>query len=196
MFHAGQCGFVPEFSNVTIVPAVISSVLGVNPSSLIWMTDSPAVSCAEVKCASKRSITIAKKARLFIFPPSSYGYAVTFINIAVLTHIMPAAPKPSKTGSRDGPVERNSTKPTKTVAPKPIGVITHFFDKISVAVVKLYAGLKTGDKIRIEGHGNAFEQTVASMQIEHDKIAEAKKGQEVGMKVAKPVKQGDLVFKA
>jgi len=80
-------------------------------------------------------------------------------------------------------------------APKPIGEVTHFFDKISVAVVKLYAPLKVGDKIRIEGHGQQFEQAVGSMQIEHEKLAEAKKGQEVGMKVAKPVKAGDAVFK-
>ncbi len=81
-------------------------------------------------------------------------------------------------------------------APKPIGKITHFFDKISVAVVKLNATLKTGEKIKIEGHGNVVEQTVDSMQVEHEKIAEAKKGMEVGMKVKAPVKEGDLVFKA
>lgn len=95
---------------------------------------------------------------------------------------MPAAPKPdaSKAGG----------------AAKPIGKVTHFFDKISVAVVKLDAGLKIGDKIRFEGHGQTFEQTVSSMQIEHEPLKEAKKGQEVGMKVSKPVKAGDLVFKA
>ncbi len=81
-------------------------------------------------------------------------------------------------------------------APKPIGKVTHFFDKISVAVVKLNAGLKVGDKIKIEGHGQSFEQAVGSMQIEHEKLKEAKKGQEVGMKTTKPVKTGDLVFKA
>jgi putative protease len=81
-------------------------------------------------------------------------------------------------------------------APKPIGTITHFFSKISVAVVKLNATLKVGEKIKIEGHGQSFEQAVDSMQVEHDQIKEAKKGMEVGMKVAKEVKEGDLVFKA
>ena len=79
---------------------------------------------------------------------------------------------------------------------KPVGKVTHFFDKISVAVVKLDAPLKVGEKIKFEGHGQSFEQTVDSMQMEHEKVETAKKGQEVGMKVAKPVKQGDLVFKA
>ncbi len=81
-------------------------------------------------------------------------------------------------------------------APKPIGKITHFFSNISVAVIKLDALLKVGDKIKIEGHGQSFEQAVDSMQVEHEQIKEAKKGMEVGMKVAKPCKEGDLVFKA
>ncbi|MEM2916221.1 MAG: translation elongation factor-like protein [Candidatus Woesearchaeota archaeon] len=81
-------------------------------------------------------------------------------------------------------------------APKPIGKITHFFNKISVAVVKLDAPIKVGDKIKIEGHGQSFEQKVESMQVEHEQIQEAKKGMEVGMKVSQPCKEGDLVFKA
>ncbi len=81
-------------------------------------------------------------------------------------------------------------------APKPIGKITHFFSNISVAVIKLDAPLKVGDKIKIEGHGQSFEQAVDSMQVEHEQIKEAKKGMEVGMKVSKPCKEGDLVFKA
>jgi translation elongation factor EF-1alpha len=103
---------------------------------------------------------------------------------------MPAAkaPKPVAGKAGGGLAEQRSAKP--------IGKVIHFFDKISVAVVKLDTGLKLGDKIRIEGHGQGFEQAVDSMQIEHEQLKEAKKGQEVGMKVAKPVKAGDLVYKA
>ncbi len=78
---------------------------------------------------------------------------------------------------------------------KPVGKITHFFDKIGVAVIELSATLKVGDKISIEGHENQFEQTVDSMQIEHESIQTAKKGQAIGMKVAQPVKENDQVFK-
>ena len=78
---------------------------------------------------------------------------------------------------------------------KPVGKITHFFDKIGVAVIELSAPLKVGDKISIEGHENQFEQNVDSMQIEHKSIQVAKKGQAIGMKVAQPVKANDQVFK-
>ena len=76
-----------------------------------------------------------------------------------------------------------------------IGTIEHFFPKISVAVVALKEPLKVGDNICIEGQGQSFTQKVDSMQIEHEKLEEAKAGQMVGMKVAHPVKKGDLVFK-
>jgi putative protease len=87
-------------------------------------------------------------------------------------------------------------KEVEIMADKPIGKVTHYFDKISVAVIALDANLKEGDKIKI-GKGEDFvEQEVKSMQVEHEKIPKAKAGQEVGMKVDGKVKEGDLVFKA
>ncbi len=77
-----------------------------------------------------------------------------------------------------------------------IGRITHYFSKISVAVVEITAGtLKIGETIQIKGHTTDFTQSVESMQEEHQSIPEAKKGDSVGMKVEKPVRDGDRVFK-
>jgi len=76
-----------------------------------------------------------------------------------------------------------------------IGKVTHFYDKIGVGVIELTADLKEGDKISIEKDGEAFEQTVSSMQIENDKIQEAKAGQAIGMKLDKPAKANSEVFK-
>lgn len=75
-----------------------------------------------------------------------------------------------------------------------VGKITHFYDKIGVAVVEILAPVKVSDKIKITGH-EEFEQEVTSMQIEHEQIQEAKKGQLIGMKVDQSVKPGDEVFK-
>ncbi len=77
---------------------------------------------------------------------------------------------------------------------KRIGKITHFFPKINVAVIELEGVLKSGDTIEIEGHGTSFEQKVDSMQINHMNVPSAKKGDAIGMKVAQPVKEGDVVF--
>lgn len=81
------------------------------------------------------------------------------------------------------------------MAKKPIGKITHYYDKIRVAVVALNNALASGDKIKIGKDENFFEQEVKSMQVEHQKLEKAKKGQEIGLKVKKEVKEGDLVFK-
>jgi len=75
-----------------------------------------------------------------------------------------------------------------------VGKITHFFDKISVAVIELSGTLREGDKIRIKGSTTDFEQTVNSMQIEHETIEEANAGQSIGLKVSEKVRPGDEVF--
>ena len=77
---------------------------------------------------------------------------------------------------------------------KQIGKITHFFNKIGVAVLELNDKLKVGDTIVIVGHGKEFEQAVDSMQVEHEQVSEGKKGDAVGMKVSDEVKEGDLVY--
>lgn len=76
-----------------------------------------------------------------------------------------------------------------------IGKITHFFDKVGVAVLEVSSPVKVGDKIHIEA-SEPFDQEIASMQVEHKAIEEAKPGDDVGLKVDKPVKKGDLVYKA
>ena len=80
------------------------------------------------------------------------------------------------------------------MAEKKIGTITHFFDKISVGIIKLDDKLKIGDKVKFQGSKTNFEQEITEMQIEHEKIEEAKKGQEVGIKTKEEVKEGDSVF--
>ncbi|MEW6063133.1 MAG: translation elongation factor-like protein [Nanoarchaeota archaeon] len=77
---------------------------------------------------------------------------------------------------------------------KLVGKIVHFYPNISVGVVELSSGLKSGDKIAIEGKNN-FEQTVTSMQIEHKAIKEAKAKQTIGLRLDSVAKQGDLVYK-
>lgn len=76
-----------------------------------------------------------------------------------------------------------------------IGHITHFFSKISVAIVELTAPLAVGDKILVKGPATDFEQVVDSMQIEHQNVQKAETGQSIGLKTAQPVKEKDMVYK-
>lgn len=77
---------------------------------------------------------------------------------------------------------------------KAIGKITHYFGNIGVAVLKLSGKLKVDDEIHIVGHGADFTQKVDSMQVEHEQIKAAKKGDDVGLKVAEKVKPGAEVY--
>jgi putative protease len=76
-----------------------------------------------------------------------------------------------------------------------VGKITHFFSKISVAVIELKASLKVGDTIVVKGPTTDFEQLVDSMQIEHDNVAQAEAGQSIGLKVVQRVRETDIVYK-
>jgi len=76
-----------------------------------------------------------------------------------------------------------------------IGKVTHFFDKISVVVIKLTNKLSVGDEILIQGTETNFTQKVESMQIEHESIENAKAGDAIGMKVSDKVRENDQVYK-
>lgn len=76
-----------------------------------------------------------------------------------------------------------------------VGHVTHFFAKISVAVVELSATLAVGDTILIKGPTTDFEQVVGSMQIEHENIQRVEAGQSIGLKVEQRVREEDIVYK-
>lgn len=77
---------------------------------------------------------------------------------------------------------------------KLIGEVTHYYGKIGVAIVELKNTLKVGDKIHLKGNATDFQQEVSSMQIEHQNISQAKKGDVIGLKVEKKVREGDEVY--
>ena len=78
---------------------------------------------------------------------------------------------------------------------KKIGIISHYFNHINVAALVLSAPLSVGDNITIKGHGKEFSQSIASMQINHQFVEKAKKGDDVAIKVDQPVKEDDEVIR-
>ncbi|OGH02939.1 MAG: hypothetical protein A2798_00735 [Candidatus Levybacteria bacterium RIFCSPHIGHO2_01_FULL_37_17] len=77
---------------------------------------------------------------------------------------------------------------------KKLGIVTHFYDKIGVGIVKLDSNLKVGDKLKFSGNNTDFEQVISQMQFDHKDIETAKKGQEVGIKLDGVVKKGDSAY--
>ncbi|HUS52303.1 MAG TPA: translation elongation factor-like protein [Candidatus Bathyarchaeia archaeon] len=76
-----------------------------------------------------------------------------------------------------------------------VGRVTHYYDKISVAVIDVLGTIAVGDKVKIKGRDQEFEQVLESMQVEHESVKTAKKGDTIGLKVDQPVKKGDEIFK-
>ena len=76
-----------------------------------------------------------------------------------------------------------------------VGVVNDYFAKIGVAGIDLDATLRVGDRVHIKGHTTDLEFVVASLQIEHEQVEEAKKGDAIGIKVADRCRGGDVVYK-
>ncbi len=76
-----------------------------------------------------------------------------------------------------------------------IGEVFSYYSNIGVVAIKLKDKLKIGDKIRIKGNTTNFEQEVDSIQIEHEKVEEAKKGDQIGIKVIDKARKHDKVYK-
>jgi len=84
----------------------------------------------------------------------------------------------------------------RIMAEQKIGVVTHYFGKIGVAALEVTEGeLRVGDTIRIKGRTSDFTQIVDSMQVEHESVEVARKGDEVGLKAAEYVRENDAVYK-
>lgn len=79
-------------------------------------------------------------------------------------------------------------------ADKPIGTIEHYYSKLGVGIVKLSDSLKVGDQIKVKGHTTDLEQTVDSIQINHQDVQTAKKGDVVGIKIKDKVREDDKVY--
>lgn len=87
------------------------------------------------------------------------------------------------------------TKGVSILADKTLlGKVIHYYDKIGVAVIKLDKDLKVGDKVKFVYGENEFEQTIESMQLEHQQIESGKKGQEIAIKVNQETKSGTLIY--
>lgn len=80
------------------------------------------------------------------------------------------------------------------MAEKQVGTVTHWYDKLGVAVVKLTGKLAKGARIKVKKGEEEFEDTVTSLQIDHKDVAAAKKGDDAAMKLSQKAKEGSGIF--
>ena len=107
------------------------------------------------------------------------------------------APRPSS-GRAPEAVRPPPSRPAKPASSEQrIGVITHYFSHLSVAVMQLEPGatLRVGDLIHIRGHTTDFTQKVESLEVDHAPVAEVGPKDDFGLKVIEHVRDHDVVFK-
>ncbi len=120
----------------------------------------------------------------------------------------PSARKPAPPRRAAAPAVRPAQPMPPPVSPPPsaaptagpgelrVGVVTHYYTHLGVAVIRLEAdSLRVGDTVHIRGHTSDFRQRVESMQIEHQPVTEVRAGQEFGLKVVDHAREHDVVFK-
>ena len=107
----------------------------------------------------------------------------------------PSASKP--TVKRSSPAVKSGTAVnTAPAGAIRVGIVTHYFSHLMVAVVKVEAGmLREGDTIHIKGHTSDFQQRAGSMELEHVQVPVANAGQSVGMKVVQHAREHDVVYR-
>ena len=95
------------------------------------------------------------------------------------------------------PQPRAAKPPSAPAAPgERIGVVTHYYGNVSVAVVKLESGsLRVGDSIHVRGHTSDFSQRVESLQIGHAAVSEVGPNDDFGLKVIAHAREHDIVYK-
>jgi len=77
-----------------------------------------------------------------------------------------------------------------------IGSVIKFFDKTSVAAVKLdFGDIATGDSIHVKGNNTDFSQKIDDLEFDHRPVQKAIRGQFIGIKLSQPAKPFDLVYK-
>ncbi len=77
-----------------------------------------------------------------------------------------------------------------------IGFVSNYYKNISVAAVEITNGsVSVGDTLHFLGRTTDFELTVDSLQIDHESVTEAKKGDGIGLKIPAKVRKKDKVYK-
>ena len=80
---------------------------------------------------------------------------------------------------------------------KEIVYVSKYFGQISVAAIEITAEeLNIGDTIHIKGHTTDLNMEVNSIQIEHETVETAKKGDSIGIKVIEKARRKDKVYKS
>lgn len=101
-------------------------------------------------------------------------------------------------GPKKAPERASAPPPASRVIAPPnsvsLGRVEDYFAHVGVIALTLQSRLLAGQRIQVLGHTTHIEQTVDSMQINRQPVAQAESGDSVGLKVIARARAGDHVF--
>jgi len=109
-----------------------------------------------------------------------------------------AAPRRARPRVKKPSPAKPAAMPARPAPPgERIGIVTHYFSHIAVAVLKLDPGarLRVGDNIRVQGHTTDFSQRIESLQVDHAPVTEVGRQDDFGLKVREHARENDVVYK-
>lgn len=85
-------------------------------------------------------------------------------------------------------------QPAAGAKKKSRGIVTHYYEKIKVGVIKLNQRLEIGDTIKYETDDGHYDQLVESMEINRAPVFSAEPGDEIGLKLERKPRLGSKVL--
>ena len=93
------------------------------------------------------------------------------------------------------PFERSEDNQSKYIK-RDIGQVVNYYNRVNAAELRIWDGLKIGDKIIIQGPTTgSVTHTIDSMQIEGEPVENVEKGSNVAVAMPVKVRENDFVYK-
>ena len=73
--------------------------------------------------------------------------------------------------------------------------MTHWFGHVNAAIVRLDREIHVGDTLHFFGHTTDFRQRIDHIEVNHQSVAMAGPGQEVGLQLRDRAREHDQVIK-
>lgn len=108
------------------------------------------------------------------------------------------APKRARLPAPSAPAASTVPHPRpKVIAPANsvlLGYVEDYYAHVSVIAFTLQSPVSLGRRIQVLGYTTHFEQTIDSMQMDHQPVTQANPGDGVGVKVIARARAGDHVY--
>jgi len=105
------------------------------------------------------------------------------------------ATRPSRTGAPGSRATKTHPATIARLYPKRVGTVTHYYAQSQAALIRMELGeMRAGDAVHIRGHTTDFYERIEELRVDDAVVDSARKGQVVGVRITRTVRENDGVF--